>query len=80
MEFQGRRINQAYYNYKLSIMSPEYHLQIFLIRCTNNVNFHEYASGEQIIGYNIKGGINNNDNKNIADHARVSRYFDNRLP
>ena len=41
---------------------------------------YEYASGEKIIGHNIKGGINNNDNKNVADHARVSRYFDNRLP
>jgi hypothetical protein len=41
MESRGRRINQAYY--KLSIMSPEYHLQIFLIRGTNNLNRYKHA-------------------------------------
>jgi hypothetical protein len=41
MESRGSHINQAYH--KLSIMPPEYHLQIFLIRSTNNVDFHEQA-------------------------------------
>ena len=36
--------------------------------------------GERITGQKVKGGINNNANKNVAAHARVPRHFDNRLP
>jgi hypothetical protein len=81
MEFKEHHTSQAYY--KSGLIFPEYLLQILLIRSTNNVNFHEQALIEQIIGQNIKGGINNNGKKSIksvTDPARVSRHSGNRLP